>query len=247
MSPLDRHDNIVLQFSGGKDSLACLHLLKPYWNKICVVWMNTGSAYPETVSHMREIEKIVPHFKEIRSYQEEWIRDNGLPSDLVPTSNTVQGSILLQTPILIQSWFNCCAANLWVPMENFVKEHGATLVIRGQKVADYRKAPVKSGDVVDGIEYYFPIEFWTTEEVKNYLSEIGINVPSSYEWADTSLDCWNCTAWLDEREKELSNLRLKYPDFWKEVRQRLISIEAAVQVEHVRLKKIVQQDENGTH
>ena len=52
---LDRHDKIALQFSGGKDSLAVLYLCKEWWNKITVVWLNTGSAFPETIAQMEGI------------------------------------------------------------------------------------------------------------------------------------------------------------------------------------------------
>jgi len=33
----------VLQLSGGKDSLACLYLLKPKWDDLIVAWVNTGA------------------------------------------------------------------------------------------------------------------------------------------------------------------------------------------------------------
>jgi len=36
----------VLQFSGGKDSLACLYLLKPRWHEIMVLWLSTPAVLP---------------------------------------------------------------------------------------------------------------------------------------------------------------------------------------------------------
>ena len=48
---MDRHDIVVLQFSGGKDSTACLHLLEPWWDKVHVVWVNPGAPYPEMLEH----------------------------------------------------------------------------------------------------------------------------------------------------------------------------------------------------
>lgn len=41
---IDRHERVVLFFSGGKDSLTCLLLLRPYWDRLTVCWINTGAA-----------------------------------------------------------------------------------------------------------------------------------------------------------------------------------------------------------
>ena len=42
-----RHERVFLSFSGGKDSLAILHLCEPYRDRLSLVWVNTrghGSA-----------------------------------------------------------------------------------------------------------------------------------------------------------------------------------------------------------
>jgi PP-loop superfamily ATP-utilizing enzyme len=53
-SPFDRHAKAILFFSGGKDSLACLHLLREYWDRVLVVWANPGEALPELRAQMDE-------------------------------------------------------------------------------------------------------------------------------------------------------------------------------------------------
>ena len=52
---IERHDLIALQLSGGRDSIACLYLLKPYWDRLTVYWLDTGAAFPETVSLMQQV------------------------------------------------------------------------------------------------------------------------------------------------------------------------------------------------
>jgi phosphoadenosine phosphosulfate reductase len=42
----------ALQFSGGKDSLACLHLYREQWPDLLVMWLNTGAVYPEMMDYM---------------------------------------------------------------------------------------------------------------------------------------------------------------------------------------------------
>jgi len=83
----------VLQFSGGRDSLACLYLLKEQWNDLTVVWMNAGAPWPQTVEQMEEIKKLVPHFLEITGDVLGQNEAFGIPSDIVPITNSLQGQI----------------------------------------------------------------------------------------------------------------------------------------------------------
>ena len=53
----NRHKKAVLSFSGGKDSLACLHLCRPYRDKLTVAWVNTGAAFPHIVEFVRKAVK----------------------------------------------------------------------------------------------------------------------------------------------------------------------------------------------
>ena len=37
----------ALQFSGGKDSLACIHLMRSHWDTLTVYHVDTGDLLPE--------------------------------------------------------------------------------------------------------------------------------------------------------------------------------------------------------
>lgn len=222
---LDGHEKIALQFSGGKDSLACLMLLREHWDRITVCWMNTGAAYPEVIAQMDAIKRRVPKFLEVQSDQPGFIRRNGFPSDVGMEH--------------FPHWSLCCTTNMWAPMNRAMKDGGYTLIIRGQKNSDVRKAPVRSGETHDGIKYYFPLEDWSTDEVERYLKYIGEPIPKSYQWANTSLDCWSCTAFLDEREKELSNLPTRYPIFWVEVSRRLAVMKQTIDEHADRIHQLI--------
>lgn len=215
----------VLQFSGGKDSLACLYLLKEYWDKIIVLWVNTGACYPETLEQMENIKKMVPHFVEVKSDQPSHIEEYGLPSDLVPIANTEIGIACSgEDNIKIHAWSDCCRMNLWEPMQNATKSLGATTVIRGQRGDDLMKSPIKSGTEYDGIKYIFPLQDWSQDDVIQYLDSIGVDLPEYYEWSDTSLDCWNCTAFVGERHREISNMKHVHPEMWEVYRPMLESV-----------------------
>ena len=196
---LSRHDKIALQFSGGRDSLACLYLLKPYWDRLTVYWCNTGAAYPETLAMIEEVRAMVPHFAEIQGNQPAVIEQFGLPSDMVPVSATPVGlAVINGGSVLMQDRYSCCIRSMNVPTHVRMIEDGITLVIRGQKNADRLKAPMRSGHIEDGIEYLFPIEDWDAKRVMGYLAKQGASIPRFYEMMNNAPDCMTCSAYWED-------------------------------------------------
>lgn len=167
----------ALQFSGGKDSVVCLWLLKPIWDDITVYWLNSGNAFPEVILYMEELRKLVPHFVEVRADQPQVIRLYGLPTE--------------------ETKFRCCEATLWFPMHIQMLHDGVDLIIRGQKNSDHLKSPIRSGHFEDGIKYWFPLESWTDQQVWDYIKEHELPVAPFYGHATGTLECMNCTAYAD--------------------------------------------------
>lgn len=91
LATLARHDRIALQLSGGRDSIACLYLMRPWLDRITVYWLNTGAAFPETLAVIEQMRAWVPHFVEIDGDQPGHVARHGIPSDLVPSSHTPIG------------------------------------------------------------------------------------------------------------------------------------------------------------
>lgn len=237
MSPLDRHERAILQFSGGKDSLACLHLLKPHWDKLTVMWVNTGAAFPETVEQMEELARSV-RFVEVKSDQPAQTRTFGPPADCVPVRASPFGRWAMQSDEPpIQSALECCHANLWAPMAKAVKESGISLVIRGQRSGDIDKSPIRSGSVVDGIEYWFPIDDWTEQRVRNYLMDLGVSLPAHYAYVNSSLDCWSCTAYRDHVVGRMAYMKEKHPDLHAQMLPQLTRIRDGVAKEMVYVER----------
>ncbi len=220
-SPLARHEKIAFHFSGGKDSLACLYLLKPYLHKIMVMWVNTGEAFPETLEQMELVKKMCPNFTEVQTNAKQHTADWGFPVDVLPMKNEREVQFYTNTQsIPLQSFLSCCMANLMLPLHEATKLYGATLIIRGQKLADKHKSPVKSGDMVDGFEFWFPIENWTDEEVMAIVGKSEL-LPKHYEEANTSLDCWSCTAYMADNQWKLPYLKKHHPEKAEIVQERL--------------------------
>lgn len=218
-SVLGQHARIAFQFSGGKDSLAALFLLKDYWSGMTVYWTNTGDPVPEVMAVVERVRALVPHFVEIAGRVREQIATHGLPSDLVPST-----AGLSEAPRL-QDRFACCYHALMAPMHQRMRDDGITLIVRGQKSADTLKSPLRSGAIENGIELLFPLEHWSDTDVFAYLEEHAF-VPDYYQQLAASPDCLTCSAYWSEGRGAW--LRDKHPDAYRAYQGKLDVIRETV-------------------
>lgn len=215
-----------MQLSGGRDSIACLYLMRPFWDRLTVYWCNTGAAFPETVALVDQVRAMVPHFVEILGDQPGTVARYGIPSDIVPASHTPIGIMASGGGQLIQDRYSCCANVIMVPLHARMVQDGITLVVRGQKNADSLKAPIRSGAVDLGIEYLFPIEDWTARQVMDYLRAEGAPIPRFYEMLDGAPDCMTCSAYWETGAA--AYLKRYHRPHYEEVQARLDFINQAV-------------------
>jgi phosphoadenosine phosphosulfate reductase len=237
----NRHEKVALMFSGGKDSIVCLDLIKDYWDKTLVVWVNTGANFPEIVEYMDQVRSTVPHFLEIKTNQPEVIRQKGYPVDVLPINFTDLGqAVTSPKSIKLRSYFDCCAENFWLPCDSKMRELGITGIIRGQRLDESHKAPVKSGEVLAGIEYFFPIEDWTNEKVFAHLQLKNGIIDERLQISHSSLDCWNCTAYLNDSKDRMVYIKNKHPEKFKQIVQLVKEVDQAVKDEMQGLSKILE-------
>lgn len=235
-----RHKKIALQFSGGKDSLACLYLMERFWNVLTVYWLNTGDAFPETIERMARIRELVHNFVEIQGCQPQVIEQYGIPSDIVPANSTEMGILANGGHgVLIQDRYSCCARSLMIPMHQKMIDDGITLIIRGQKDSDRLKGSYKSGDVENGIQVFYPIESWTDERVLHYLKTCGRELPEFYEDMDQSPDCMTCSGYWEEGVSKY--LKNHHPEHHKIYMFRLNQISHAVAAHTIEFNKEIEQ------
>lgn len=223
-----RHERVALQFSGGKDSLAVLHLLKPYWDKLTVYYCNPGDPFPETTKQMEDVSKLVPNFSYIEGRRREVAKVYGRPTDILPVGNSYYGRNFAGDgglPMLDR--YSCCSMSFMEPLHERMVLDGVTLIIRGQRNEDKNKSPIRSGMKMMGFEFMFPIEAWSEEDVFKFLNDNQIELPEFYKAGMKSApDCMGCTAWL---EHGLPNyLKEKHPAKYVVVRGQIESIARAV-------------------
>ena len=227
---LQKHERIALQLSGGKDSLACLYLMRPYLDRITVYWLNTGRAFPETVNTINAVRDFIPHFVEIKSDVDQVHRQFGIPSDIVPSSGTGFGLMVGHDAPLIQDRYSCCFQTIMRPMHERMFADKITLIIRGQRNDDAQKPPLRSGMKDGGIEFMFPIEDWTAKQVMAFLELKGAPIPRFYEMLEEAPDCMTCSAWWEKGAAKYLK-RYHYPAYL-DVQGRMDAINRAVS-EHI--------------
>jgi len=224
----ERHERIAFQLSGGRDSVAALHVLRDYWPRLRVYHTDTGEQFPETLAVVGEVSRrfnlgIEFVRSDVRSYWDAV----GWPSDVIPISCTPMGRMVDADPVRVVGRYECCWANLMRPMHERMLADGITLIVRGQRNEDYQTPPLRSGDVQDGIEVLYPIEDWSTAQVDAYTREHDLPAAPWYATGQKhGSDCLRCTAWWDDGR--LPHLQQHHPAAHRDVMQRLELIMGAV-------------------
>lgn len=231
-SAFARHDRIGFQFSGGRDSTAALYLLRQFWPYMTVYHLDTGDQFPETVAVVNQVEAEFvaaggSPFVRIKTDVHHTREHIGLASDLVPVDNTAVGRLVSGRDVKIISRYDCCGITLMAPMHERIRADGITLLIRGQRDDEYAKQPKRSGDIEHGIEFLYPIQDWSGEQVQAYLNDNGHPVAPFYErGARRAPECMGCTAWWDEGRADY--LRQYHPIKFAEYRANMRTIRAEI-------------------
>lgn len=209
-----------LAFSGGKDSWACLWLNADRLAEMPVIWVNTGKNIPEVLATVEKARAMCPLFHEVKSDQAEQVREWGWPSDVVPVNFTRKGqSVKGKSIITVQSYLDCCLANISFPLYQKAVELGLEALIVGQRNVDSHRGARKSGDHIGTLQYLHPIEDWTDEQVLDFIGA-NMELPEHFALKHTSVDCYDCTAYRRETADKVAFLRARHPDLYAEYKDR---------------------------
>lgn len=233
---LARHRKIGFQFSGGRDSLAALYLMEPYWKAMTVYHLDNGDQYPELKAVVdlarRDVDIVTVHSDAMQSRM-----DFGLPSDLTPADNTGMGRALTGRGLAVQGRFECCSRVIMQPLHDRMLADGVSLIVRGVRASDFAKPhQFMSGYVGEGIELLYPIEDWTDDQVGRFLEARGLPIARFYsEGVSETPECMGCTAWWDTGH--LQYLAKFYPARFENTRRSILLIRAEVDRQYAQLKE----------
>ena len=219
----------ALAFSGGKDSMACLHLLRSTLD--CAIYVDTGFSYPETAALVEYARTIIPVHVVVsdRKAQNEL---EGLPADVVPIDWTRLGhTITGPKPVLVQSYLGCCYESISKPLLDYAIQIGVKELVYGQRDDEGHKSPARDGTVVSGIRRRHPIEAWSASDVLAYLTT-KMKVPAHYSINHSSLDCYDCTAYRKASKDRVDWMRFEHPALFQRYLARSERLDAALLEAH---------------
>lgn len=219
---LDQHEKIALCFSGGKDSLAVVYLLRDHLHRMTVYHMDTGDLLPEVATVVEHVKAMCPSFVHLRGDIHGAIQRDGLPTDLLPHSAHPIGQAMGEHHRKLVSRYDCCAKNLMLPIYNRIKADGNTLIIRGTKAVDMKVLPAVDGTTEDGMTVCYPIQEWSNQQVFDYLAEVGAPVARLYQHMTNAPECARCSAWWTEGKGEY--LKRYHPAIWLSYTGRLRAV-----------------------
>lgn len=218
----------ALGFSGGKDSWACLWLHEHELADTLVMWVDTGKNAPEILDSVAKARAMCPNFLVINSDREGQNRTWGLPSDIVPVNWTKLGQTVTQKrPVLIQSYLDCCYANINWPLYQAVKQYNIKDLILGQRNDDGHRGLRQNGQEVEGVTVWHPLENWTKAQVLSYL-QTKMPIPDHFHLEHTSIDCYDCTAYKKESKDKVIFLRDHHPKLYAEYAERQLQLNMAI-------------------
>lgn len=184
----------LLAVSGGKDSLACLMILKDHWAELDAIWIDTGDTPSGAEERIKLTTKGIQELHVVRTNSKSWREKNGQPVDFFPALDRYK-----QNAPILSSAVDCCMNNISQPIYDFAIANGYSIIINGTKECD--KLHNRRGELYQAGElaYFCPIYKWTDAQVLTYLESI----PSlTYLITDLStsqsVDCISCTAFSHE-------------------------------------------------
>lgn len=198
----------VVQVSGGRDSRAMLELLAPHLrDSDFVVMLLTGDSPAETLAYADELESRFSNVVVLSSDSKLDRQLNGHPSPVVLSDQPVFADV-----VRTRSQFDCCYANIMLPLHNFTSGLEPDLILRGQRNSDERKNPLVHLEENQGVVYAYPIADWTDEQVDLYLAD---RLPDFYKMCSDAPDCMTCTGywghgyqeWLESEAPDLAAVR----------------------------------------
>ena len=191
---VDRHEHVFLGFSGGKDSLALLHLAKPLRERVTLLWSNTGYMAAHMAGFVRgfgERWRLVEVSPE-RDMLDDW-GEHGTPVDVVAIEH-LEG-LDWRTP-RVRPWPLCCSTNRTGPLSAYLARfEKPCILLNGQRQSDKGTTPQRMAEIMSSnVETVMPLWTWGTSDVLTYLAAHAIPLPPHHDVFQGSMECAICPA-----------------------------------------------------
>ena len=241
--------NIVVSFSGGKDSTVLLHLIRRLYPRVKGVFSDTGLEYPEIVQFVKETENIEwirpkRSFKEVierfgypliskevsnniyevRNTNSEKLRNKRLYGDAKGNGKIPKKwQFLKDAPFEIHSY--CCSVLKKRPFKKYKKEHNNVGIVIGTMAQDSRlreQQYLKYGCNNFHNNQSRPMGFWLEEDIWDYIKKFDIPYSKIYDLGYKRTGCMFCAFGIHlEKEDKFDLMAKTHPSLHKYVMNQL--------------------------
>ncbi len=242
-------NNLAVAFSGGKDSLVVLHMVRQYNPNIPVVFINTGVEFPETVNYVYEIaKKWNLNFFEVKPKVNFWklCDEKGLP--VAGRGNTTfMRKLSIEANVKLSN--ACCQLMKEKPAKKFYEENNIEGVMVGCRVSESIMRRFNFADF-GAIRYSstynilvaWPLYAFLDEDIEEYIRKYNLPLNPLYKMGYKRVGCWPCLQDLFFPDSRLFILKEKHPNMFKTIERKFGDkiarlLTAWANLEDVELKK----------
>ncbi len=204
----------ILCYSGGLESNLLLDMLSP-WRECITVLHAPCRPIPHLPAYVRR-RTAGWRFVELESDPAPWLREHGVPTQVLPLAHLAEFHADRTGPLPTPAMRPANELRLVhcvMPMVGFAREHGAGLVIHGQRAGEGTNWFDPSPPF--GLNLWGPLRDWTRSEVAEAVQRRGIELPEHYGEYQHSFECAIDPTELDP--VRLDYLRRHYPEIHAEV------------------------------
>ena len=203
---------IYVAFSGGMESVALVNALKPFHDRLTLLWVNTGAMFPHMVEFVRDYGRRLPLVELTSDLMANW-KSQGLPARVLPVANAMPFGAHVEPKI--QPWILCCKALRSEPIEKFLAAAAArpSYFVHGQRRKDFAAGHSIAPEMItlpEGVRSLAPLWGWERTDVAGYVEANGLTLPKHYPRIADSLECWACTG--EHTRERSAYMRDEYPE-----------------------------------
>lgn len=195
---------LTVSFSGGKDSLVVLDLVKSVAKDFVTIFVDTGLEHPAT-----------------REYVKRFTSENGIRLFVAPAGDAFDDSFpSFGPPAKDFRW--CCKVCKLAPASKIIEDKfpNGTLTVEGnRKLESFSRAHtnlVEENPFVPGQTIVNPIRDWTALDVWLYIVWRDLNYNRLYDEDIERVGCWMCPSSLASETAEISRISPELAKTWEQ-------------------------------
>ena len=192
----------AVSFSGGKDSVATLHLVRQFFPDIDVIYVNTTIDFPETVDYIHYLTQL-------------WSLNL---LEVKPEKDFFTMCRELGPPSKFMKW--CCKTTKFGPINRLIDSRYEDKVIvasgvrKNESNSRSKYLPIAVNKTIPKQILFFPILEWNSLQVWLYLFYKKIPINEVYHKGYSRIGCWPCP---EKTLREYKKMEITHPNLIKEL------------------------------